>query len=186
MLPSDLWPDLAPTPPPPPLEVPFENGKVVGLWYVGNTVYTVRNHNYTFRDVWKQNWEVAFVIPVCSGDCQYQASSRVSILDMGERVKVLCSIPILESPNHIHPFPDPPCDRVGEHPWVVLVCRGLFSLLAEISHCCWDGRAGRQPLQVVYVLLSLHSCSVCGNSARLSQNSVSRPVPLERQCTRCT
>ena len=24
-----------------PTEVPFETGKVVGLWYVGNTVYTV-------------------------------------------------------------------------------------------------------------------------------------------------
>lgn len=26
-------------------EVPFENGKVVGLWYVGNTVYTVGIYN---------------------------------------------------------------------------------------------------------------------------------------------
>jgi hypothetical protein len=29
-------------------EVPFESGKVVGLWYVGNTVYTVGRLFYTF------------------------------------------------------------------------------------------------------------------------------------------
>jgi hypothetical protein len=28
-------------------EVPFETGKVVGLWYVGNTVYTVGMLFYT-------------------------------------------------------------------------------------------------------------------------------------------
>ena len=82
-------------------EVPFENGKVVGLWYVGNTVYTVGIYNAMyFMD---EGSILLFFpkFPECCSDCQHQAGIRVPVLDMG---KQLCSIPQTPFPYHTVDF----------------------------------------------------------------------------------
>ena len=46
--------------------IPFQNGKVAGLWYVGNTVYTVR----VGGGVWGNTvWRVCKVVHLCISLC---------------------------------------------------------------------------------------------------------------------
>ena len=54
-------------------EVPFETGKVVGLWYVGNTVYTVSMLFYTmWTKVHVASKKLILLLSLeCGGDCQH-------------------------------------------------------------------------------------------------------------------
>ena len=53
-------------------EVPFETGKVVGLWYVGNTVYTV-GMLIVFYTIWIKvaSIKIIFFPLECDRDCQH-------------------------------------------------------------------------------------------------------------------